>query len=508
MYVRKSSESEDRQTLSIPAQQKELSELAHRLQLTVVGEPVTEAMSAKYPGRPKFAEVVDAIRKGKADGILCWHLNRLARNPIDGGTIMWELGQGTIKEIVTPGRTFTGTADEKFMMSIVFGEATKYSDDLSQVVKRGNRQALEAGRWISKPKLGFVRDPQTKALVPDPERYDHVQKMFRLRLSGTPVLDIVRIAREDWGFRTPKFGRVGGGPLSSSQMYRLFSDQFYAGAMLVGGQSYQGSHSPMITWAEYRKLQPTAPGPSSSISRAKHLFFPYRGLVTCGACGGMVTAEKKTHARTGRNYVYYHCWRKLRRYAYCPEPSIQEHELEEQIERFIASIQPSDEVVDWLTSKADSLMKEDQALQAEDRVRLSSLVEKCDARLRRLRQLCADGVISAEELAADRRQIQDERTTAVERIKAIEHGGSYLEKLPKSISFVNRAISSFRSGSPAEKRAIVQALTSNQVLTGGKLQCTAKNIFELYRNLRTIPSWLGDLESNQDTQLQRLLSYR
>jgi DNA invertase Pin-like site-specific DNA recombinase len=53
LYARKSSESEDRQMLSIEAQIEELKEFAKKNKLEII-EIFTESMSAKQPGRPIF----------------------------------------------------------------------------------------------------------------------------------------------------------------------------------------------------------------------------------------------------------------------------------------------------------------------------------------------------------------------------------------------------------------------------------------------------------------------
>ena len=83
LYARKSSESEDRQIQSIDDQVNRLKELADDLGLTVK-KVYTEAKSAKKPNnRPLFDEVLERIENGEADGILCWQINRLSRNPID-----------------------------------------------------------------------------------------------------------------------------------------------------------------------------------------------------------------------------------------------------------------------------------------------------------------------------------------------------------------------------------------------------------------------------------------
>ncbi len=67
MYLRKSSDSEDKQIASIPQQKKELAEIAKRDGLNVLAT-VVETRSAFSPGRPKFNnEVIDRINRGEAN---------------------------------------------------------------------------------------------------------------------------------------------------------------------------------------------------------------------------------------------------------------------------------------------------------------------------------------------------------------------------------------------------------------------------------------------------------
>ncbi len=105
IYCRKSSESEDRQVLSIESQTNELKRLAERLNLRVV-DILSESRSAKSPGGPLFNEMIKKIKQGKASSIICWKLDRLARNPIDGGQIIWMLQQGIIKHIQTYDKSY------------------------------------------------------------------------------------------------------------------------------------------------------------------------------------------------------------------------------------------------------------------------------------------------------------------------------------------------------------------------------------------------------------------
>src|SRR3989339_2289818 len=105
LYARKSTDVEDKQVLSIDAQLAELQALAKREQLNVV-EVFVEKRSAKMPGRPMFGEMMARIQKGEAQGIVCWKIDRLARNPVDGGQIQWLLQNSVITHIQTHDRGY------------------------------------------------------------------------------------------------------------------------------------------------------------------------------------------------------------------------------------------------------------------------------------------------------------------------------------------------------------------------------------------------------------------
>lgn len=487
MYLRKSSESEERQELSIPAQERELQDLARRRGLSFVGEPYREARTAKVPGRPLFGEVMEAIRAGKASGIVCWKLDRLARNPLDGGTIMWALGEGVIREIVTPDRTYTGTGDDKLLMSIMFGMATKYSDDLSDNIRRGQRQALEVGRWPYARKLGYVRDPRTLELVPDPERFAAVQQIWKRVLDRESPLDVLRAMNEDLGLRTPLRPGGGGKPVAKGRLYRILHDPFYAGVMQAGDRRYTGNHRPMVTLEEFERVQDLISGRATCPSaRPKHLSFAYRGLIRCGACGALVTAEYTTN-RYGTRYTYYHCCRKERRYQYCPERSLEERQLEEQIATFLSGLVLPPRWVERLLPMLEEYVAETDNDRADAQRRIDDEMVRVDRRLVRLRELCVDGVLSEAEYVADRDALALERQKLVQQRDRPQEPTD-VELFRDAISFVDRAVSGFQNGTPDERRSLTREVTSNLYLRDRKLLIEAKKPFALLREWPRFPS--------------------
>ncbi|MCL5432024.1 MAG: recombinase family protein, partial [Patescibacteria group bacterium] len=119
-YCRKSTDEPDRQILSIEAQIAELKEFAEREHLEIT-DFVAESKTAKEPGREKFNEVLKRIENGEAGGILSWHPDRLARNSVDGGKIIYLLDTGKILDLKFPSFWFENTPQGKFMLSIAFG---------------------------------------------------------------------------------------------------------------------------------------------------------------------------------------------------------------------------------------------------------------------------------------------------------------------------------------------------------------------------------------------------
>jgi DNA invertase Pin-like site-specific DNA recombinase len=90
LYARKSTDAEDKQVLSIEAQLQELRDYAKQENLDIAQEFV-EKQSAKIPGRPIFNKMMGCLEKGDANSILAWHPDRLARNSVDGGKIIYLL---------------------------------------------------------------------------------------------------------------------------------------------------------------------------------------------------------------------------------------------------------------------------------------------------------------------------------------------------------------------------------------------------------------------------------
>src|SRR3989338_410282 len=539
IYCRKSSETEDRQVLSIESQTNELTSLASRLSLQIE-KIFSEAQSAKEPGRPVFNEMMKRIYKGEARGIICWKLDRLARNPIDGAAVIWALKQNGI-EIITTNQTYRQGDDNTILMYIEFGMAQKYIDDLSRNVKRGNKTKLEKGGWLGGAPIGYLNhtDPLTKeiTLIVDKERFPLIRKMWDLLFTQSySVRQIVNIANDEWGMRTRKTRRQGGRPISLSTGYKIFTNPFYCGLMIRREGEFPHRYQKMVTAGEFDRVQLILGRQSKP--RPKTHEFAFTGMIRCGECGCLITAEDKIKINKGNrrihDYTYYHCTKRKREIK-CSQRYLEVKKLEKQIDDYLGRIQISEEFKNWainyLRSRNDKEIEDRTARYKNLQEAYSQSQRQLDNLTRmRYRELIAD-----EEYTRERNRLRIEMAQTKEKLGDTEHRAeSWLGVSEKVFSCACHARERFRKGDLQTKKLILESIGSNLVLKDKKLSLEFKKpFFVIEKGLNGIPAenfrlepadfamvkpkngvlaaqiprWLGGRDSDPYTGLQRPMSY-
>jgi len=323
LYVRKSTESDEKQALSIGAQTKEMTDLAEQRGLNIL-DIRQESHSAKDSGqRPIFNQIVADIKRGLFTGILTWAPDRLSRNAGDLGALVDLMDQGLLVEIRTYSQIFTNSPNEKFLLMILGSQAKLENDAKSENVKRGLRAKCQMGWRPGVPPVGYLHDKNSgkgeKKIFLDPERAPVIKEMFeKVEREGTSGRDL-----QEWLTKKKNFTQKTGNPLALSRIYAILKEPFYYGEFVYAGQLYKGSHDPLISKELFDKVQAGLVSVPKMKPGTKE--FSFTKLIKCGQCGSGVTAEEKfKRLKDGgvNRYVYYHCGRFHDRY--CPDPYIRE----------------------------------------------------------------------------------------------------------------------------------------------------------------------------------------
>lgn len=292
LYCRKSTEDSSRQVLSLDSQEQEMSRLAKSMGLNIV-KVFRESKSAKKPdNRPLFDELVKLIKKGQIDGIICWKIDRLSRNPIDSAIIQWLLQQNQLKVIQTMDRQYL-PLDNALLYNVESGMANQYIIDLSKNVKRGIRAKLERGQWPHLAPLGYL-NKDSKVIV-DFERAKYIRKMFELYNTGQYSVKAISDQLYTEGLRS-RSGRK----YYKSKVHKILNDPFYCGIMEHDGQKYLGKHEQIISKKLFDNVQEVITGKAHT--KRQVIPFAFRGILRCANCGCQLTATIKKN-----KYTYYYC---------------------------------------------------------------------------------------------------------------------------------------------------------------------------------------------------------
>ncbi|MDO8594591.1 MAG: recombinase family protein [bacterium] len=414
LYARKSTDVEDKQVMSIEGQLSELRVLARKEGLQVVEEFV-EKRTAKMPGRPIFNEMVRRIQKGEAQGIICWKLDRLARNPVDGGQMSWMLQQGIIQHIRTHDKHHYSN-DNVLMMSVEFGMANQFIRDLSTNVKRGLRAKVKRGEFPSTAPTGYLNNVRLKTIVVDRKKSKTVRAAFELYAQGESRLEDIANFLYQNGVRSLK-----GNKLHKDRVRWILSNPFYYGHFYYGGEVHEGKHAPIISKELFDTVQEVMLDrgrPAKPRNEAK----PLCGLLHCGTCGMMITAEDKTKRCKNGNvhrYVYYHCTRKSKTIK-CRELGVRAEVLAEELSGILSRYaMPSP----WAKEFSRCMEEDRKTAEVESSSIIEDLRRKVLAlseKVQRLLDVYLAQDIDRETYLNERSKLFSEKKTAEEKIARLE----------------------------------------------------------------------------------------
>lgn len=504
-YKRKSTDSEDKQILSLDSQNRVIRESIPGFSSLDITADYQESMSAKAPGRPKFNQMCEKLESGEAQYIICWQLNRLARNPVDGGRIIWLVQNFGVK-IITPAKTYD--VNDILLMYVEFAMSNQFINDLKKSSARGVEDKLRAGHAPILAPLGYLNDVTKKQglrdILIDPKTFGLVRKMWDLLLTGhySPQRIWV-IATNEWGLRHRE-----GKPFSRSKLYELFTNLFFTGQFVYQGKVYQGVHEPMISLEEYDRAQKIL-GRKGKPRMLGHQF-SYTKLIKC-VCGSGITAHErfrkvcpechhKYNAQTNEfcprcksaapentwYKCYYNCSKKYN--PDCKQPYIDKDYLQKQFDLILGTLTIPQDFVNWtlerLREQHQQEIQNGESINNNLQVSLNAVTRKLNNLL--IKYLSDENkngeIISDAEYKQQKALFQEDRKKLEDELKGMgQSQDSWLDTAEKAFNFAAHARYWLEKGTLEEKRTIAAAFGLNLTLENRILRYDLLKPFELIK---------------------------
>ncbi len=415
LYARKSTDVEDKQVRSIDDQLSVLRTLAKDEGLHIVSEFV-EKQSAKMPGRPVFNNMLSRIEKGEAQGIVCWKLDRLARNPADGGTIQWMLQRGIIQHIQTYEKSYK-TADNTLLMSVEFGMANQFILDLAANTKRGLYEKVKRGEYPSLAPIGYLNDRVRKTVVVDRATAKIVRAAFELYAEGNSRLEDISAF-----FAKHHIYSENGKPLKRDRITYILSNPFYIGFFRYAKELHEGKHKPLISKTLFDKVQAVLKGRGRPHHKLQNEPKPLCGLLYCAECGCAITGEEKVkHQKNGNvhTYRYYRCTKKK---GACSQPNVREENLTLQLSEAIRPFALPYEWAAELSKKADMDEQVTLTSSAAQSQTIRDEITAVSQKIKRLHAMYLDQDIERESFLEEKANLLSQKKSLTEKMADVSKG--------------------------------------------------------------------------------------
>ncbi len=507
LWVRVSSV-EQAKGYSPDAQLRELREAAEKKSIDIV-KIFQVAESAKVSSaRKQFRELVEFLENEKPDVLVTLAVDRLTRNPEDLHTLHKFIEKGLKVFVVNQGKIISKTSSpsDRFTF-LLFGDIA-YLDNMQRAerVKMGMNEKARGGIYPSRAPMGYLNVPdpadpagQKRIIIPDPVRGPLVKAAFDLYAQGGYSLATLRDELNRRGLRQKSTAKSPNARTSVHGLQVTLANPFYRGVVVWDGQSWPGTHVPLISTEIFNRVQARLAENRSYSKPAAKKNFAFKKFLRCGYCHSAITAEEKMGAHKSGPYVYYRCtYGKDKK---CP----QDHFRQEEIDRMFAENLGQLYIDRPIAEKIREGLKRSHALQqTSDKRELQRLRSEETRRTNHLDLLYQDrldGTITKEQYKEKQAAIQQELRNVKADIEKLScYNSKYKEEGSTIIELIKGFKETYLAADLEGKAEILNAVVDRATLRNGDLFVTWKppfdTLFILGGGVLKTKNWRRERDSN------------
>lgn len=354
IYARYSSSGQREE--SIEGQLRECHDFARRNGFSIVGEYVDKALTGRTDKRPDFQRMLRDSDRGVFQAVICWKLDRFARNRYDSAMYKYKLKKNGVR-IYYAKESIPDGPEGIILESVMEGYAEYYSENLSQNIKRGYYDSALELKTLGQRVYGLRKGPDGRFEI-DPDKAPIVRRIFEEYASGERAKDIYTRLNDE-GYRT-----LSGGLFNKSSLRRILQNEKYIGVYAYQDIRVEDGIPAIVERELFDRCQCMVERHHRSPAADRATGFLLTAKLFCGHCGEPMTGDGGT-SKTGRVYNYYTC--NGRRVHKCKKERAPKEWIENLVIGELVNLVHSD---DFISEVADKCMefqqreKDDSALHA------------------------------------------------------------------------------------------------------------------------------------------------
>lgn len=471
LFCRVSSKEQEDTGYSLPAQEKLLNEYREKKGFGLAKVfSISESASGKKQ-RQTFDEMMQFVKKNNINIIICEKVDRLTRNLRDAVDINDWINANSQREVHFVKENVVLNKDsksnEKFIWNIKVSVAQYYIDNLSEEVKKGQKEKIAQGWLPTRPPVGYktVGEKGRKIHVIDENKAPLVKKMFELYAGGNYSLKRLTAEMEEIGLTNE-----AGNKLVKSRIHQLLTGPFYIGKNRWNNELYEGKQETFISEDTFNKVQNLLKSKTTP-KYSKHGYL-FKGLIHCQQCTGVVTWEIQ------KGIVYGHC----NRYRNCPKrPWVTEPNIEKQLLDKLSKLEiRSSRLAEWLKKAIKESHKDEMHYHSTSVEELHKQHEQLKLRLDRLYDDKLDGKITEEDYNRRNKRYAEELTQVDKTIA--KHSTASLKYFELGLNFFNisqRGVAIYQKANLDDKRSLLNLVFKNLILDNNVLTFQYTRPFEI-----------------------------
>ena len=420
-YTRVSTSEQAEKGYSLDEQDRSLQEAIESLDGEVVGDYQDAGISGKsITGRPGMQQLLQDVKDGKIDVVICWKYNRIARNMLDLLSIaklLESYGVG-MRSLSEPFQTETKEGRLMFHMMAALGEFERGT--ISENVKMGMLARARTGKWnggivlgYDIMKTGIEEKGKATRLEVNPKEAEIVKLIFEMYAKGNGYKAIANALNQK-GYQTKK-----GNTFAVATIREILRNPIYIGKIRYNVREnwnekrrkninpdpiiVDGEHEAIIDDVTWEKVQFNLSQSEGKPTRIYDGEFPLTGILRCPQCGaGMVVGRTSKLRKDGtrKRTAYYVCGAsKNKGSAVCKANGIRAEKVNEVVFNKLGELMNDPKLIKRVVDSVNHDIKHKVNPAKKQMAKLEKDLANLVAKKQKAIEVYEDGIISKSELA-------------------------------------------------------------------------------------------------------------